>query len=488
MTVISTEKRSRASGRVTLIQQNDIHGQLEQHPELFREGGREVYRETGGLARAATVIAAVRGATGAALLADCGDALHGSGPAMRSQGEAIVPALNALGVTAMTPGNWEYGFGPAVLWQRAAEMEFPLLACNLQNAEDGEHVLPPYAVQEVGGLRVGLVGITSPIIPEMSPDYARNLRFPDVRAHLPNCIHKLRTDEEVDLVVALSHLGFPQDVALAGEVDGLDVILSGHTHNRMAAPVRAGHTLIMQSGFSGSFLGQLDLELRDGVIVDTRHRLVALDASIAPDPRIQRLVDAQLAPYRAEMAEVLGHTQCGLHRMALVETSMDNLITDAYLEMTGADVALSHGWRFAPPVAPGPITQGDIWAMVPTNPEVATLPLTGGDLLHLIEENLHHVLAPNPFQQAGGYFVRVSGLSAVVRPYQARGMRVAHLEIGGVAVERDRTYTVAEAGIRELRNAGRSPTGMRAHDALRGYLAAQRIVNPEITHHKFVLQ
>ncbi len=408
---------------------------------------------------------------------------------MRTEGRAIVPALNALGVEAMTPGNWEYGFGPDVLRRRINEMDFPVLACNLQNADSGEHWLPPYAMREVDGLRVGLVGITSPIIPQMSPAFARGLRFPDVRAHLPHCIDKLEREEHADLIVAISHLGFAQDVALAGEVGGIDVILSGHTHNRLTAPVRAGRTLIIQSGFSGSFLGRLDVELCDGVIINTRHELIALGAQIAPDPAMQALVDEQLAPFRAEMEEVVGSTRCGLHRMALAETSMDNLITDAYLHETGADVALSHGWRFAPPVAPGNITMGDLWAMVPTNPELALVPLTGAQLADLLEENLHHVLAPNPFQQAGGYFFRVSGLSAVVRPYNARGMRIEQLSIAGAPMEADRAYTVAEGGIRQLRTyTGRTPAGMRSHDALRRYLAAQSPVNPEITHRKFILQ
>ena len=489
LTMPPSDRHSRASGRVTLIQQNDIHGQLEGHPELVRRRGADNYPQMGGSARTATVVKAIREETGAALLLDCGDAIHGSGPAMHSEGRVIVSVLNALGVDAMTPGNWEYGFGADTLWQRVADMDFPVLACNLQSADDGEHVLPPYIVREVGGVRVGIVGITSPIIPQMAASFARGLRFPDVRSHLPRCIRKLRGEERADLVVALSHLGFPQDVALAGEVGGLDVILSGHTHNLLESPARVGRTLIMQSGFSGSFVGRLDLELRRGEVVYSIHQLLPVGANIAPDPELQALVDEQLAPYREEMAEVVGRTECGLNRMTLAESSMDNLITDAYLAVTGTEVAFSHGWRFGPPVTPGNITMGDLWAMLPTNPEVVQVLLTGAQIANLIEENLHRVLAPDPFQQSGGYIIRASGLRAVVRPYHARGMRLEHLEIAGAPVNRDRTYRVAEAGIRELSEMpGRAPTGMRAHDALRRYLGEHSPVCPELTHRKFIFQ
>lgn len=294
------------SGRFTLIQQNDIHAQLDVHWELFRRGGREEYRRVGGLARAAAVANAIKQETDAALLVDCGDAIHGTLPAIRTEGRVIVPALAAEGVDLFVPGNWEYGFGPDALRSRAAEMGFPVLAANLRNAADGEPIFPATLVREIGGVRVGFVGLTSPIIPSMSSDFAAGLRFLDARDVLAGAIETLRGEERCDVVVLVSHLGFAQDVALVRAIDGVDVVLSGHTHNRLAQPAVVGGTLLIQSGFSGSFLGRLDLEVTTGRISSWHHELIELEESIEPDGEVQAVVDEQLAPFREEMDEQAG--------------------------------------------------------------------------------------------------------------------------------------------------------------------------------------
>lgn len=317
----------------------------------------------------------------------------------------------------------------------------------------GERLFEPSVVRDVRGVRVGLVGLTSPIIPKMSPHFAAGLRFPDPHETLPRRVARLRHEQGAELVVAVSHLGFAQDVNLARAVDDLDVILSGHTHNRLTRPAQVGRTLIIQSGFSGSFLGRLDLEVRSGMIVGHRHELITLEEAIMPDPLVQAAVEQALAPFRSEMNEVVGHSATTLHRMGLLETTMDNLITDAYQALTGAEVALSHGWRFGPPVPAGPVTVGDLWAMVPTNPEVFTAELTGRELHALLEANMHGVLAADPNEQAGGYLLRTSGLSVVFRPNNGRGTRVEHLEVGGEVLDPERRYLVAAAGGQDLKQA-----------------------------------
>lgn len=476
------------SGRFTLIQQNDIHAQLDVHWELFRSGGREEFRRVGGIARAASIARAIKLETGAALLVDCGDAIHGTLPAMRTEGRAIVPALNAEGVDLFVPGNWEYGFGPDALRSRAAEMRFPILAANLRNAADGKPIFPGTLVREIGGVRVGFIGLTSPIIPSMSPRFAAGLRFLDARDVLPGGIEELRGDERCDVVVLVSHLGFAQDVALVRSIDGVDVVLSGHTHNRLAQPAMAGGTLLIQSGFSGSFLGRLDLEVTTGGISNWRHELITLDESIEPDNDVQAIIDEELAPWRAEMEEQVGHTELALHRMALLETPMDNLIVEAYQGLTGSEIALSHGWRFAPPVPEGPITMADLWTMVPTNPEVFTAAVSGRQLHAFLESNLHNVFAGDALQQAGGYVTRATGLSVVFRPNNGRGSRIEHLEIAGAPYQPDRLYTVAGAGTRGLPDSIElEGTGAHAIEALQRHLA-HAPVRPEVTGRTFVAQ
>jgi S-sulfosulfanyl-L-cysteine sulfohydrolase len=476
------------SGRFTLIQQNDIHAQLDLHWEHFWANGTADYRRVGGLARAATVAGTIKRETGAALLVDCGDAIHGTLPALRTEGRAVVPALNAEGVDLLVPGNWEYGYGPEALRRRATEMRFPVLAANLRDATSGEPIFPGTMVREVGGVRIGFAGLTSAIIPNMSPRFAEGLRFTDARRVIPRVVEGLRTDEDCDIVVLVSHLGLPQDVALVREIDGVDVVLSGHTHNRLEQPVVAGGTIIIQSGFSGSFLGRLDLEVARGRIVGWRHELVELSESIEADAEVQAAVDEALGPFRDEAVEPVGRTAVALHRMGLLETPTDNLLVEAYRALTGAEVGLSHGWRFAPPVPAGTITLGDLWSMIPTNPEVRTALLSGRQILALIEGNLHNVFAGDALQQSGGYVIRASGLGVVFRPNNGRGARVEHLEIAGEPYRPDRVYTVAEAGVRDLpESVEREGTGIGAIEAIRRYLAAGE-VRPEVTGRTFIAQ
>lgn len=473
---------------ITLIQQNDIHAQLTSHWEFFWEQGKPSYRKVGGLARAATVVSAIREQTdGACCLVDGGDAIHGTGPAQWTQGAAIVPALNALGVDLMVPGNWEFGFGTAVLRQRAEELAFPLLACNVFDAVTGELTFSPAAVRTIGGVTVGFVGVTSPIVTQTMPhSFGAGLRIMGGVEQVRQAVRRLRRQEGVDLVVVLSHVGLPQDVRLAAQVEDIDVLLSAHTHDRLHEPLVIGKTLVMQSGFSGSFLGRLDLTVGNGHIVSHTHSLIPLEESIVPDDNVQSAVDSVLQPYRNKLAEVIGVTATPLHRMTVLEAPMDKLITDAYQELTGAEVAFSHGWRYGPPVPAGEVTMGDLWQIIPTDPEVFTALLTGDEIRDLLEDSLESVFAADPMQQKGGYLIRTSGISARVRINNPRGARIQTLEIAGAPWNAQRRYLVAFAGSQDIRQTDQQKTGVHAIETLRRFFAAHAPVNAERASASFV--
>lgn len=425
---------------------------------------------------------------GACCFLDCGDAIHGTGAAQWTKGAAIVPVLNAMGVDLLTPGNWEWGFGPEVLRERVAQMKFPVLCCNVESADTGEKEFEPCQVREIGGVRVGFAGVTSPIVTQTMPrPMGLGLRFIEPIDALPKVIFQLRHEMNAELIVVVSHVGFPQEVKLAKEVEGIDVILSAHTHNRLEQPVRIGKTLLIQSGFGGSFLGRLNLEVRDGQVCKHRHQLIALEESIAPDAEVERVVNEQLAPYRARLGEVVGQTATALNHMTVLEATMDNLLTDAYLDLTGAEVAFSHGWRYGSPILPGEVTLGDLWQIIPTNPEVVTFELSGAQILQRVEANLESVYAPDAFQQKGGFVMRVSGLNAVVYLNNPKGTRVEHLDIAGTALDLKRRYRVAAAGEQSTQGAKDvRPTGVQAIDALRKYLGRHSPVRADLTHAKFV--
>lgn len=479
----------KTTGSLTFIQLNDTHAQMNLHWEYFWENGHAVYRKAGGFARLATLIRQIRAHhKESCLLVDCGDEIHGTGVAQWTQGAGVVLPLKALSIDAMTPGNWEFGFGPEVLRTRISEMGFPVLCCNVYEAATTSPAFQTLIVREVGGLRVGLLGVTSPIVIERMPKhFGQGLRFADALEALPRHVHELREKDKVDLVVLISHMGLPQDLRLAEAVHGIDIVLSSHTHDRLTRPLVVGKTVIIQSGFSGSFLGRLTVEVANGHVCAFEHELVEVAESTEPDSAVQEIVDEQIGPYRDRLDEVVGSIASPLHRMAVLESPMDNLITDSFLSLTKADVAFSHGWRYGAPVIAGEVTQGDLWQIIPTNPEVFTAQMTGEEMRKTLEESLESVYAPDALRQKGGYPIRVSGLSAVVRINNPKGARVQQLEIGGKRYRSDHLYTVAGAGEQDLSLASdRKATGVKAIDAIGSYLKTRAPVDAEVTHAKFI--
>ena len=471
--------------RLTLIQQNDSHGHIEPHWELrWRNGVAETWR-AGGYAHIRAHAERIRNECGGACIhVDCGDAIHGTGPAQWTKGAAVVPALNAVGVELMTPGNWEFGYGPAVLRERRNELAFQMIAANVRRAETGAPEFAATDIREVNGLRVAFIGITSPIVGTTMPQpFGAGLRFLDALDVLPGIVAAIRQQVRPDLIVLLSHYGFAQEVTIARRVDGLDVILGGHTHDVLAEPVVVGRTIITQAGAHGSYLTRLDLEIANGRVCAFRHELIAVKEDDECNAAVAEIVEESLRPHRKRTDEPAGETDTLLHRGTVLESPTDNLITHSYLFSTGAEVALSHGWRFGTPVPPGQITVGDLWQMIPTNPELFTVQLTGNELRSMLEASLERTFAGDALRQAGGYIMRFAGMRAVVRLNNPAGHRIQRLEVGESIAEPDRTYTVVGAGEQSAPQAHeRTMSGVSAIESLRSYLAQHTPVSAARTH------
>ena len=464
--------------KLVIVQMNDTHSYLDMHSEMFWQGGRALYRPAGGYARIALLMRQIRGDNqDSVLFCDCGDTIHGTYPAVKTQGRVMVPALNQLGLDAMT-AHWDFAYGPKVLRQRVSELNYPLIAINVYEKETKEPVYPPYIIKEAGGLRVGLVGIASNIVDKTMPSsFSEGIYFTLGREELPPIIDILRSREKVDLIVLISHLGFPQDMKLLSEVEGVDVCLSGHTHNRLYSPVIQGKTIIIQSGSQASFLGRLDLELRDGQISDYRHQLIEVGADIKPDPLVDELVDRALAPYKDYLAEVVGETATALNRGTILESTMDNFLLQAIMESTGAQLAFSNGWRYGAPIAPGTITINDLYNIVPMNPSISMAELSGKEILLMLEENLEHTFSCDPYRQMGGYVKRCLGLNVYFKIENPKDNRIQKLFIGNEEVRPDRYYTAAfitEQAVPEKYGQNRVNLPERAVDALIAYLAKHR--------------
>ncbi|WP_406695628.1 bifunctional metallophosphatase/5'-nucleotidase [Singulisphaera sp. Ch08] len=429
---------------ITLAYIADLHAQLEPHAEHFWHGVKEETATAGGVARIASAIEAIRQQRpGRVLFMDAGDTIQGSADAAWTEGRTVVGPINAMKLDLGIPGNWEVVYGAKPLEERAREFHHPLIAANLRDAKSNKLIFPPYLVKEVGGVRIGVLGFTDPDVPERQPpSYSKGLSF-DGDEVLPPLIDELRNREKVDVVVLLTHVGLPKSIRLAETLKGVDFVFSGDTHERTYEPIVRGETWVVEPGSFGSFLGRLDLTVRAGKVVDRKWELIELRADrFAEDLEVKRVVDETLAPMRPRLDKIIGHTAVPLMRYNVVETSLDDVLSDALREAAGTEIALSNGFRFAPPLPAGPVRESDLWNWYPITTKLKLGKVTGRQLRAFWERELEHVFATDPTKLFGGWVPRPSGMTLRFAAHAPAGQRIRELRVGGIPVEDDRAYTL----------------------------------------------
>ena len=469
---------------LTILQINDTHGYFELHNELFWVGDKAVYKKSGGYARIATLFKQIKNEkNGKVIVLDNGDTIHGTFPAVKSKGEALVPILNELAIDAMT-AHWEFAYGPDNFRSIVNKLNFPMLAINCYDRHSGKLVFPPFRIIELKGLRVGIIGIAATIVDKTMPkNFSKGIYFTLGNKELPGYIKQLRENEKVDLIIVLSHLGYPQEIKLAKEAADIDVLLSGHTHNRIYDAVTVNGAIVMQSGCHGSFVGRLDIQVRDGRIHGFRHKLINIDESIKPDPNVDSMVKNALDRHRDMLNLVVGHTKTALNRNQVMESTMDNLLLQALVEVSGEKIAFSNGWRYGAPVIPGPILLNDLWNIIPTNPKVSTCKIAGSELWDMMEENLERTFSPDPYKQMGGYVKRCSGLNIYFKIENPEGKRIQDFFVNGKRLNKSKIYSVCfvtAQGIPENYGKDRQNLDINAITALERYLEKNRTVSSEL--------
>jgi len=481
----------RTFGNVTLIHVTDIHGQLK--PVYFREPSVNLgvganrgavphitgadfrrlygiadgspahyalsaddfsalareYGRVGGLDRVATVIAAIRADRPDALLLDGGDTWHGSYTCHHTAGQDMVNAMNALRPDAMT-FHWEFTLGSERVRDLVESLPFAALAQNIFDAEWDEPAesFRPYEIFARGGARIAVIGQAFPYTPVanphwMFPEYSFGIRG----RHMQAMVDEVRR-KGADCVVLLSHNGFDVDKKMAGIVSGLDIILSGHTHDALPEPVIAGKTVIVPSGSNGKFVSRVDLDVGGGRLKGYRHRLIPVFAdAIAPDPEMAALIDAERRPFLDAMREVIGRTESLLYRRGNFNGAWDDLICEALMAERDAEIALSPGVRWGPSLIPGQeIAREDIWSVTATTYGAAyRTEMTGASLKAVLEDVADNIFHPDPYYQQGGDMVRTGGLGYRVAIDRPRGRRIGGLTLlrTGEAIDPDRRYVVA---------------------------------------------
>lgn len=473
-----------SAGELTLLQMNDSHAYIEPHSEFFFEGGEMVIREAGGYARIANLVNTIREEkSGNVLFLDNGDTIHGTYPAVQTEGEALIPILNEMKVDAMTM-HWEFGYGPDQLRKIAKSLKFPLIACNVYDKDTKNLSYSPYHVFELKNMKVGIIGVANRIVDITMPEsFSEGVDLTTGLEELPVHIQNLKSEERVDLVVILSHLGFPHANYIAENIDDIDIILSGHTHNRIQRPVVVNDTILIQSGYQGSYIGRLDVTVENGKIRDFSHELIEINDTIAEDPIVKEEVDKVMAPHRDLLGEVVGETNTTLARNGVLESTMDNFLLQGLIHSSGAELAFSNGWRYGAPVRRGFVKLEDLWNIIPTNPPVSISTITGEELFQMMEENLEATFSHEPFGQMGGYVKRCLGLNIYFKIENPKGRRIEDFYVGGKKLERSKKYKacfVTRQGIPEKYGTDRTHLDISAIEALRKYVSGSDRITADL--------
>ena len=471
--------------QLTIIQLNDSHGYLEEHWEHFYQNNESQYIRAGGYARIASYVKTVREEkNNNVLFLDGGDTFHGTFPVVQTKGQILTSLLNDLEIDAMT-AHWDFAYGPDRFKELLNDLNYPMLAINCFNKETDELVFPPYLIKEINGLKVGIIGIAATIIDKTMPKhFSTGLYFTMGNKELPKYIKELKEEKQVDLVLVLSHLGFPQEVKLAEEIHGIDILLSAHTHNRIYHPVIINETIIIQSGCHGSFLGHLDITVEDKKIVDYKHKFVILDESIAEDEKMKSKVNEKMEPYREELNKVWGKTLTDLNRYEVLESTMDNFLLQGLMDYSSAEAAFSNGWRYGAPIPIGKITENDLWNIIPVNPPLSKVKMTGKEIWDMLEENIERTFAKDPYEQMGGYLKRSKGINLYFKFENPYGERIQQLFVAGEEVDFHRIYDVVYVttqGVPEKYGHDREHLNIHAIEVLQQYLSKFDAINADLT-------
>lgn len=407
------------------------------------------YGRVGGMDRVATVINAIRAARPDALLLDGGDTWHGSYTCHHTAGQDMVNVMNALKPDAMT-FHWEFTLGSDRVNEIVEGLPFAALGQNIFDSEWDEpaELFKPYKFFERGGAKVAVIGQAFPYMPIanpgwMFPEYSFGIRD----EHMQEMVDEVRA-AGADLVVLLSHNGFDVDKKMASVVTGIDVILSGHTHDALPEPVLVGKTHIIASGSNGKFVSRIDLDVRDGQMMGIRHKLIPIFADvIAPDPVITKIIDEQRAPYAEQLAEVIGQTDSLLYRRGNFNGTWDDLICDALLSERDADIAMSPGVRWGPSLNPGDdITREDIWNVTSMSYGAAyRSEMTGEFIKVILEDVADNIFNPDPYYQQGGDMVRIGGMGYRIDITKPQGERISEMTLlkTGEKIDASKSYVVS---------------------------------------------
>jgi len=420
--------------KITVIHTNDTHSRLiGTNTEI-------------GFAKIATLIKEAKEANPNTLVLDAGDTLHGMPIVNISRGENAIKVLEAAGYDYMTLGNHDFNYGKDRLFELRDMSQVGMLSANIVD-ENGEYLFTPYVIEEVGGVKVGIFGLSTPdTVILTNPNNVVGLVFKDPIEVSKEMVEEL--EDKADVIIALAHLGLDESStltskALAQGVEGIDLIIDGHSHSMLEAGQLENNTLIVQTKNYGQNLGYVDIEILEGEVTGITARLLAAadTADVVPDPDLQKIIEDIEAANAEVFNEVIATTGVYLdgvrENVRTKETNLGNLSADAARAATGADIAFVNGGGIREDIPVGDITKGKIAAIFPFGNTIEVKKITGADLKAMLEWSV------SDYPAAKGAFLQVSGLEFTFDPAKEIGSKVVEILVGGEAFDEAKEYTVA---------------------------------------------
>ncbi len=432
----------------------------------FEEHAKAMGR-VGGFAQIKTVVDYLKGNFGAdkTLLLDGGDTWQGSWTALQTRGKDMVGAMNLLGVDVAV-GHWEFTYEAAEVLENVKMLNAEFIAQNVKVREDAlfdgsaeaydedtGHAFKPYTVKKMGNARVAIIGQAFPYTTIANPQrFIPDWTFSINDEGMQELVDKVREEEKPDAVIVLSHNGYDTDKKMAEVVTGIDFIMGGHTHDGVpeAYPCKnaAGTTYVCNAGSNGKFLNVLDLDIQNGKIKDFKFTLLPIFSDLIPeDPEMKKYIEDVRAPFKKDLDRVIATTEQTLFRRGNFNGSWDQIICDALIDVKGADISLSPGFRWGTSVMPGQnITFDDLATQTAmTYPETYARDIKGSDIKLILEDVADNLFNADPFYQQGGDMVRTGGISYRIEPTAEMGKRITDITLTktGQKIDANKMYKVA---------------------------------------------
>ena len=488
--------------KVTILQTTDVHCQIHPHDELFWENQKMVFRKTGGYAYLASYIQKQRKQNDHTFLIDTGDMFQGSELSIKTSGKAISPILNALQYDLYLPGNWEVIYGKKEMQKLLGGLQAPKVCANmyhdLGDGKKGEHILPPYYIWNVKGVKIGFLGYTDHLVPiRQSPNYSKGILYTKPEENIAHYVDVLRNQEQCAYVLVIGHLGLSQQIHLANSdvAEGVDYILGGDTHERVRKPIVCKHAKVVEPGAFGSFCGRLELTIQDGKIIKDEYHLDEISVDkLKEDKKIKKILNDLEIPFIKDINTVVGYSSIPLYRYFVIENTIDTMVLDALRwRLPDIDIVLSNGFRFCPPRSTPdhtgniPITNGYIFDMLPVDSTIKIGKVSGKQLLLWLEKELNNVFAKDASKRFGGWVTKFHGMTVKFFVFGEEGKRIESIIINNEKLDPERIYSIAACErdgdpddmicrIKNVMEPKKMPYTL--HENMRSYLKASSPVNP----------